>query len=39
MAGGVLFVDPGATWRKVSTMIAGHVVTGGGFGGHVAERK
>ena len=38
MAGGVLFVDPGATWREVSPEIAGHVATGGGSGGHVAER-
>ncbi len=39
MAGGVLFVDPGATWREVLMMIAGHVAGGGGSGGHVAERK
>lgn len=39
MAGGVLFVDLGATWREVSPVIAGHVATGGGSGGHVAERK
>ena len=39
MGGKVLFVDPGATWREVLTVIAGHVATGGGSGGHVAERK